>query len=87
MLAASETIRWDTYQEPAFYMLPKKNPSLHQRPSDLVSLLIDVLQNTSDTSDLIYLQQELSYLFTGNKKAFTIPEIIKNLAVLFNRGE
>lgn len=87
MLAASETIRWDTYQEPAFYMLPKKNSSLHQGPSDLVSLLIDVLQNTSDTSDLIYLQQELSYLFTGNKKAFTIPEIIKNLAVLFNRGE
>lgn len=82
MLAASRRIVWGAHREPSFYIIPNTgNGTMQER--DYVSMFIDEFLHTSDQGKI---QQELSYLLTGDKKALSVPEIEKSLAELFKMG-
>jgi hypothetical protein len=80
MLPVSQEIHWDSYKEPSFYILPRKNDRVHQYIQEYVALLIDELQTTAEQKQM---QEELSYLLSGRKQALAVPEIIKGLRDLF----
>jgi len=83
LLPVSQEIHWDSYKEPSFYIMPRRGDWIHRTRYDYISLLIDELISDSEQNQM---QEELSYLLSGNKQALKAQEIIQQLTRLFQRG-